>query len=421
MPASTFLIGTATEEAGGGVWLSFLAAAVLSALTAVCYCELASMFPKAGAEYEYTRQALPAWVAFVVGWVMIAGLVVAAATVSLGFGQYLQQFLDIEPRIGGLALLAATTAIALSGIRSSARFTLVLSAVQVGGLLLVVAIGAPHISHVDLRNSAGLSGVLAGAALVFFAFIGFDEVITLAEETKDPTRTVPRALLTALGISTVLYILVAVVSLGVLGPDALAASPRPLADVIGHVTGGPSANFVAAIALASTTNTTLLALTAGSRLTYGMASSGVLPKLLGRVLSAAAVPVPAIVACAAIAAVFAFFGGIGTIAAVTDFAVFVVFLAVNGTVIILRFRQPGCAQAVSCRAKPGQAPRTRAARNCGHHPDDDAPRTGVHRHRSPADGRGFGGRLLDSSGAASLRSVALSRVQCGPKAHTMAG
>ncbi|HEU5197771.1 MAG TPA: APC family permease, partial [Methylomirabilota bacterium] len=180
----------------------------------------------------------------------------------------------------------------------------------------------------------------SAAALVFFAFIGFDEVITLAEETTDPTRTVPRALLLALGISTLLYIGVAVAAVSVLGADALGTSPRPLADVIGHVLGARGATLVAAIAVVTTTNTTLLALTAASRVLYGMANAGAMPRALARVHPRFGTPRRALVVAALVASAFAAIGDFTVIAAVTDFAVYVVFLAVNATVILLRWTRP---------------------------------------------------------------------------------
>lgn len=334
------LLGAATAHAGPLVWAAFLMAAVLSALTGLSYAELSSMFPSAAGEYEYTRQALPEWVAFIVGWTMITGLVVAAATVSIGFARYIGYFVDIDPRATALGLLVAVCVVAMIGVKQSARLTVGLSAVQVGGLLLVVAIGLPHVGDVDLRTGPGVGGVLTAAALVFFAFIGFDEVITLAEETRDPTRTVPRALLLALGLSTALYVAVAVAAVSVLGAGALAASPRPLADVMAHVLGGRGATVVAAIAVMTTTNTTLLALTAASRVMYGMAKAGAMPRALAAVHPDRGTPVRAIIAVASVAAVFAAFGEFAIIAAVTDFAVYVVFLAVNGTVVILRRTRP---------------------------------------------------------------------------------
>jgi APA family basic amino acid/polyamine antiporter len=271
---------------------------------------------------------------------MILGLVVAAATVSIGFARYVGYFIHVDARVASVSLLVLVSAVAMIGIKQSARLTVAFSAVQVGGLVFVAAVGAPHVGDVDLFSGPGVSGVLAAAALVFFAFIGFDEVITLAEETQDPTRTVPRALLLALGLSAALYVAVAIAGVSVLGADALAASPRPLADVMAHVLGDRGATVVAAIAVVTTTNTTLLALTAGSRVLYGMAKRGALPAAFAAVHPLRRTPIRAILVVTGIATVFAIVGDFAIIAAVTDFAVYVVFLAVNGTVIILRRTRP---------------------------------------------------------------------------------
>ncbi|MFM8303463.1 MAG: APC family permease [Actinomycetota bacterium] len=335
------LVGDAVALAGARTWMGFVLAAGLSVLTGLSYAELTSMYPKAGAEFEYARHAFPAWVAFIVGWIMFVGLIVAAAAVSLGFGCYLGRFVDIGPTAGGVVLLALVGAVAFAGIRRSARLTVALSLVQVGGLLYVIVIGVPNVGQVDLLDgTGGAGGVLAAAALVFFAFIGFDEVITLAEETNDPTRTVPRALLLALGISTVLYVGVAIAAVSVIGAGALAASERPLADVIDHALGGSGADVLAVIALIATTNTTLLCITATSRLQYGMATSGALPSAFTRLGPRSRAPRLAIAMSMLVAAGFALIGDLTLIASVTDLAVYLVFIAVNLAVVILRFRAP---------------------------------------------------------------------------------
>lgn len=334
------LLGAATAEAGNAVWLSFVVAAALCGLTGLSYAELASMFPNAGAEYDYTRRVFPERWAFLVGWTMVVGLMVAAAAIAVGFAHYLQYFVDV-PLVGAaVGLLVFDAAVAVVGIRRSARLTLALSALQVAGLLLVVAIGASHVGSRSVLSDASVSGIVGGAALVFFAFIGFDEVITLSEETRDPTKVIPRALLAALGISTLLYVLVAVAAVSVIGVDALAGSSRPLADVMAHVLGGRAEGIVAVIALMTTTNTSLLALTAASRLTFGMADTGALPAKVAVLGRRAGAPVAAIGIVAAGAIGFACVGDLALIASVTDFAVYVVFLAVNAAVIVLRFTEP---------------------------------------------------------------------------------
>ena len=180
------LIGEATAQAGAAVWLSFAIAAALSALTALSYCELASMYPRAAAEYEYTSHVFPRWAAFLVGWVMIAGLVVAAAAVSLGFARYATTFVNLDQRLIAVALIAALSAFALTGVERSSRLTLVLSAIQVGGLLVVVAIGAPHIGEVDLTESKGTRCVMGAAALVFSRSLGSTTDNAFGRETRNP-------------------------------------------------------------------------------------------------------------------------------------------------------------------------------------------------------------------------------------------
>jgi basic amino acid/polyamine antiporter, APA family len=351
------LVGAATEIAGPRVWMSFAVAAVLSALTALSYCELASMFPKAGGEFEYARHVYPRAVAFLVGWVMICGLTVAAAAVSLGFGRYVGQFVEVDDRVPAIALLVFVAGVAALGIRQSARMTLVLSLVQVGGLLAVIIIGLPHVGDVDLLSSSGASGSVVGAAaLVFFAFIGFDEVTTLSEETVNPSRTIPRALLLALGISTLLYVGVAIAAVSVIGSTQLAASERPLADVLDHVLGGSGANVLALVAMLATTNTTLLCLTAASRMQYGMADGGALPKFLMQLSERRKSPLRAIAVSLIAAVACVLIKDITLIASVTDLAVYLVFVAVNIAVVVLRFRRPEAARPFRTPGSIGKTP-----------------------------------------------------------------
>ncbi len=333
------LLSSATAQAGPSVWLAFVMAGGLSALTALSYAELAAMFPAAGAEYEYTRRVGVPWLAFLVGWVMVAGLVVAGAAVALGFGSYLRHFVNMPVRLGALALLAVVCAIALRGIRQSAAVTMAFSLVQVGGLVFVAAIGMTHVGEHSLVAGISVNGVVGAAALVFFAFIGFDEVITLSEETRDPVRTVPRGLLLALGMSTLLYVLVAVSAVSVLGADALSRADQPLAAVMETAVGGASTDLVAVIAMIATTNTTLLVITAASRLQYGMAERDALPPLFKKV-TARGVPWVGVAAAVAGGLLGVAIGDLTLVASVTDFAVYLVFVAVNLTVIVLRFRQP---------------------------------------------------------------------------------
>ncbi|MFM1839949.1 MAG: hypothetical protein RIS37_1215 [Actinomycetota bacterium] len=333
------LLGPATQAAGALVWASFLIAGLLSAITAFSYMELASMFPSAGSEHEFARQVFPRWVSFTAGWAMTLALIVAAPTVALGFARYLQIFIDIDVRAGALGLLLLVSFIAVSGMKRASWLVIALSTVQVGGLVLVIILGADHVGEVNLLQGNGLSGVVAGSALIFFAFIGFDEVITLSEETIDAHRTVPRALLLALAISTLLYVCVSVVSVSVLGADRLALSQQPLTDVMQDAVGGVAVNIVAVIALVTTLNTTLLVVTASSRMMFGMASKGDLPQWF-QTLRNRKSPRNSVLATLVVACSLLFIGDIHQLAASTDALIYLMFLLVNVIVIMLRIKRP---------------------------------------------------------------------------------
>ena len=341
------LIGAATREAGSAVWAAFIIAGALSALSALSYAELAGMYPSAGAEYSFAKEAFNEFIGFVTGWMMVVALLMAGGTVSIGFAHYLQYFYDIDTRVAAFGLLALVTIVILSGIQRSIWLTVALAGLQIGGLLLVVASGVGSLGDHSLTEGATIGGVLSGAALVFFAFIGFDEVVTLSEETRDPTRTIPRALLAALAISTLLYVLVAIASISVVGPLELGASDRPLALVMEENWGERASGIVAAIAVAATMNTTLMALTAASRNLYGMARGGSLPAQLGSLSRRTGAPWMAALIGVGIAAIFASFGDIDLAASVTDFAVYGIFIVVNLSVIRLRRTQPDAPRSIT--------------------------------------------------------------------------
>jgi APA family basic amino acid/polyamine antiporter len=149
------LLGPATEKAGGLVWLAFVLSAVVCGLTAMSYAELSSIYPRAGGEYEYARHVMSPHGTFMVGWTMLAGLIVAAATVALGFARYFTYFWMVDSRMAGIGLLCVVAMIAISGIRRSTWVVVGLSMIQIGGLLFVVAVGIDHIGDVDLFAGTG--------------------------------------------------------------------------------------------------------------------------------------------------------------------------------------------------------------------------------------------------------------------------
>jgi APA family basic amino acid/polyamine antiporter len=285
---------------------------------------------------------------------MAAALVVAASTVSLGFGRYLREFVTVDERMTAAVLILVMAYVSYLGMERAAWMIVGLASIEVGSLLVVAALGVPSIGDHDLL-SGSVSGVLSAAGLVFFAFIGFDEVITLAEETRDPSKTVPRALLAALGISTVLYVAVAIAAVSVLGVSGVVNAERPLAQVGQVVVGGWAGDALSIAALVSTGTTVLLVITAASRMFYGMARVADFPKVLADVRHRR-VPLNALVLTVLVALIFLLLGNLKTLAAATDALIYLIFLLVNIVVIVLRFTKPQLPRPFRIRGSIGRLP-----------------------------------------------------------------
>jgi APA family basic amino acid/polyamine antiporter len=338
------LLGAATARAGPLVWASFIVAGAASACTALSYAELAAMYPRAGASFEFARQAFGMRVAFMTGWLAVNAEVIAAAAVALGFGAYAHALFGVDGRIAAWVLLGAGIAIASTGALRSVGVAVTLTVIEICGLFAVSAIGFTDFHPGNLHGTGDVSMVLGGAALVFFAYIGFEDLATFAEEARDPGRTVPRAILISMVASTAIYIMVAVASVGALGAQQLGASSAPIELVARIVLGSRAGDVLAAIALAATAKTTLLLLMASSRRIYGMATDGALPAALARVSGHTRAPVTGIAIVAGFAALVATSGSIGAVAGVTNFALFIAFGVVNASAVWLRRRAPAAAR-----------------------------------------------------------------------------
>jgi APA family basic amino acid/polyamine antiporter len=335
------LIGEAAGLAGNAVWMAFAISALVALFTGLSYAELSSMFPKASAEYEYTSQAFGRRPAFVIGWLIIFSGAIGAATVALGFAGYFNALLG-APRIpSALVLVVILSGIIFVGIKQSAWVAIVFTFIEALGLVIIVTLGISYFGSVDyLEMPFGFSGLFQASALIFFAFIGFEEIVKLSEEAIDPERTIPRALILAITASIVLYILVALSAVSVLGWQELSLSDAPFAN-IAYAALGKNAFFVLSIiALFSTTNTVLLMLLAASRIIYGMADSSSLPKVLGKVHPVTRTPWIAILVSMILCMGFVLLGDIAFVANVNNFTVFVTFITINAALIFLRYRKP---------------------------------------------------------------------------------
>lgn len=335
------LIGKAAALGGNALWLSFFIGAILASLTGLSYAELSSMYPKAGAEYDYVEHAFGKRLAFFIGWLVIVAGVIGGATVSLGFAGYFSALFGTPIFLAVCGLLFFLMLINLYGIKQSAGFAVVSAIIESLGLILIILIGLPYISSTNLLEMPlGLSGVFSAAALLFFAYIGFEDIVKLSEETKKSVRTIPLALLLSIAISTIIYILVAISAVSILGWESLVASSAPLADAASKALGGNAFFVLSIIALFATSNTVLLFLLATSRIIYGMARDRVLPGLLGELLPNRRTPYVSILLITFFAAIFALSGKIESVANLTNFMLFITFLTINVAVIYLRYKYP---------------------------------------------------------------------------------
>ena len=351
------LIGQAAGLCGNAVWLAFFGAAVMALVTGLSYAELSSMFPRAGAEYDYVKNAFSARAAFVIGWLVFLSGILAADTVALGFGGYFMALTGAPLLVSAFLLLLALTVVLALGIRETVRIAVVSAIIEVAGLAIVIAIGLPYLGSVNYWElPQGFSGLFAATGLIFFAFQGFESMVKFSEETKTPESTIPNALILALVISLVLYILVALSAVSVAGWQSLAVSGAPFADIVSGVLGPEGAVLIIIIALFATANTVLMSLYASTRLLFGMAGSSSLTAGLAWVHPGRRTPWTAIIVCGALSVVLLFTGDIAFIANVTNFTLFITFIGINGSVIALRYHSPDAPRAFRIPGSFGRLP-----------------------------------------------------------------
>jgi basic amino acid/polyamine antiporter, APA family len=339
--------GEVAGEIGGAIWTGFALAAIVAAFTAASYAELVSKYPQAAGAALYIHRAFKApLLTFVVAFaVMSSGLASAAALATAFGGDYLSEFVDLPKILVGLVVIAVVTAINFRGIKESAGFNVVCTLIEVAGLLLVVLIGSvflfdgggdPSAALEFKDGEAPLLLMIAGASIAFYALIGFEDAVNVAEETKDSTHTFPRTLFLGLGIAGTIYLLVTIVAGMAVPADKLAESDGPLLEVIALGPLALNSKVFSAIALFALINGCLLNLVMASRLMYGMARENVVPGVLGRVHAGRKTPWVSILFTAAIAAVLVMLGDLETLADTTVLLLLLVFIGVHVALLVLR-------------------------------------------------------------------------------------
>jgi len=340
------MLGTASGFAGNAVWLSFVLAALIAAFTGLSYCELSSRFPHEAAEYLYTKEAFHSKeLSFIIGWLLIITSAFSAATVAVGFAGYFTKLVSVPMAETAVILLLLLSAINFRGMKESAKLSVIFAVMEVAALVIVILISIPYLGSVNYLMTPegslplGLGGVGAAAALVFFAFIGFETIPKISDETRKPTKNIPKALIYSLAISTVLYILVSISAVSIIPWEGLSASSAPIADITMKAAGPLMGSIVSFLALVATLSTVLIILVAGSRIMYGMANEGALPRHLAFVHPKRRTPFIAVFMIMIMSMVFVYAGNIMLLASMTNIGMFMVFIFVNLSLISVRLRE----------------------------------------------------------------------------------
>lgn len=340
------LIGKAAGAVGGAVWLAFLVSMLAALLTALSYASLGSRYPRAaGAAYVTHRAFGRTFLSYLVGLAVMASGLTSMATQSRAFAEY---FSVLVPGVPGPALVIGfillMTLVNFWGIREATWLNAVCTTVEVSGLLIVIAVGARYWGGGSYLQpppgeALGAALVLQGAVLTFYSFIGFEDMINVVEEVRDPQRTFPRAVVIALTAVTLIYLAVAVTAVSVLSPTALAQSKQPLVDVVVSAAPGFPPLVFSAIALFAITNTALLNYIMGSRLAYGMARQGLLPRFLGVLHRQRRTPHWAILTLMAIVLALGLGFDMKPLAKATSVLLMAVFVIINGALLVLQRRK----------------------------------------------------------------------------------
>ena len=296
------LVGEVAGLAGMHAPLAFVVAAVVASFTAFSYAELAARHPTSAAEAVYVQEGFGRpWLSMLAGALVLFAALASAAALANGFRAYLRLFVDVPAWTAVLAVLLALGALAAWGIHESARAAAVATLIEIGGLLLVVAVSGESLLALPQRlpelapplRGAAWPGIFLAAFVAFFAFIGFEDMANLAEEVIEPERTMPRAILLALAIATALYLLVAVTAVLALSRAELAGNDAPLALMYAKATGREPF-FIGLVALFAVLNGALVLLIRAARVLHGLSARGWLPAGLGRGHPVRPPPMPAI-------------------------------------------------------------------------------------------------------------------------------
>ncbi|HEV3050031.1 MAG TPA: amino acid permease [Longimicrobium sp.] len=331
--AGIFVVtGVAAGIAGPAFLVGLLLAAVAATCNALSSAQLAAEYPQSGGTYEYGYRVLNPWAGFAAGWMFLASKISAAGTVAIGLAGYLEALIPgLHPRVVAVGAVVIFTILNYHGVRRSSRANLAIVAVSLGALLVFVVTGAAAFRVENLRPfaPAGWRGTMEAAAILFFAYTGYARIATLAEEVREPRRTIPRAIVLTLSGAVVLYAAVAVVAVGVVGAERMAATPAPLHQAALASPYPWVATVVAIGGVTAMLGVILSQLLGLSRMAFAMARRGDLPRVLEHVHPRHRVPGRSVLVIGAIAAMVAATGTLRGVASAASFTILIYYGIAN--------------------------------------------------------------------------------------------
>ncbi|GAA5226363.1 APC family permease [Paeniglutamicibacter antarcticus] len=341
------LVGKVAGEVGGAIWIPLLLALFLAMLTAASYAELVTKYPKAGGAAIFAERAFKVpLVSFLVGFCMLAAGVTSAAGLSLAFaGDYLKPFIDVPTVPAALVFLLLVALLNGRGVKESVRANVVMTVIEVSGLVLVIVLVGMMLGRGDGDASRVLEfnpevspavGILAASLLAYYSFVGFETSANVAEEVRDVHRVYPKALFGALLTAGGVYVLIGLASSIALPPDELNESSGPLLQVVQATGFGVPDWLFGLVALIAVANGALLTMIMASRLAFGMAEQSLLPRVLGRVLPNRRTPWVAIVITTVAAMALTLTGDLQSLAETVVLLLLFVFISTNTAVLVLR-------------------------------------------------------------------------------------
>lgn len=341
------LIGEIAAKAGSFTPVSFFIAALLAAPTALCFCELSSRFPKSAGEAVYVRKMykMPS-LALVVGLAVVSVGIVSSATITQGFIGYAQVFIALPEWVLASAVLIVMFSLAILGVEHSVTVSAVFSVIEIGMLIFIGILGAPVLfdgsggpwSGYDLGHA--LPGIASGAVLAFFAFIGFEDMVNVAEEVRDVEKTMPRAILLTLGITLLLYLGFSAVTVAVLGHETLSATSAPVVDIIQAVTG-TDGRIISLLVMLAIVNGVLIQMIMISRVLYGLSEQSWLPTWFGQLSQRQRVPLNATASAALVIWIFVIALPIDILARITSSMTLGIFVIINVGLLFFPKAEPG--------------------------------------------------------------------------------